>query len=213
MSSLFRVVVALSLPVIAVLSVPGCGGSTSATCDGFCTSGLGCIEADSCVLVDPDAAKSACVESCSIGFAALDAAETQAVDGCLSCLNNAAQGLCYESIPDQHVCDEVCDTDAVEAAGKKWSAAQETGEPPAGGECTNGRNVLGSSECQGSSTSGACDIACCNGSCGAVPDVSASCDTNATPASCTCTEGKNKGKAFTTDNPCSGNELWNECNL
>jgi hypothetical protein len=37
------------------------------------------------------------------------------------------------------------------------------------------------------------------------------CD-NASPANCTCTAGKNKGKTFQSPDGCTG-DVWTECNL
>lgn len=216
MSTLARILFAVSIPIIAALSAPGCGGGAAAACEGFCESSLACAGADLCVLVDPDAAMNACKDKCSAGFAALSEVEAQEAQGCFLCISEAAQGGCFYAIAGTQLCDQECGTQAVIDATTKWREASKKLDPLPDGACTNGRNYLEGGRCQRTASIGGCNIECCNGDCGPVPDVSATCDTTMTPVLCTCTEGKNKGKTLSSIDLCSIEELfdlWNVCNL
>lgn len=220
-SLVFVVASVAALPFAACggnVTGPGGGGAGgegagSGMCAAYCASQLACLTPGQCVLVDAAAAKSTCEAACDKGLGVLDAAELTAFQGCFDCLfANVGAGTCFENLPIGS-CEAACNSDAVEAAGEKWEDAS---EPPSGdtsGLCTNGQDLFQGGECGASSDGTSCTLECCNGTCGAVPDVAVSCVPDGAATTCTCTAGKNKGKTYSSAEDCGSDELWNQCNL
>lgn len=189
--------------------------TTAESCAGFCDYAVGCIDPAECVLVDPSGAKAACLANCAAGYAALTAAETAAVAGCIDCLVAVTPpGVCGFDSEEGAACKTKCDSNEVEAAGEKWmDLAAPSGSVDPTATCTNGKNPFGSSACSAAGGGGSCDIECCNGDCTGAPTVGATCTPEFGAATCTCTAGKNKGKTYPTTDACSSDEVWNQCNL
>jgi hypothetical protein len=215
MSLFTRVSALLFVSLVAAIPFAGCSSGASSNCSHYCKSTLACATAQSCTFVDPGAAEDACVSLCEAGFNGLTGAETQAIDDCLSCAIQAnPNDQCISNLP-KTTCETICGTKATTDALDKWLQNLGSAPPPPGGECTNGRDYFSTqSECDFGGDGMSCSIQCCNGKCGATPDVGVTCDETTSPGTCTCTNGKNKGKTFTpAGDPCDANEAWNQCNL
>jgi hypothetical protein len=192
----------------------GTGGAAGHGCGGYCKSILACATAATCVFADPAGAQSACAASCDDAVGALSAAEQGLVDTCLACANQATGGACFLTLP-MGSCKTECDGADTDAAMKKWLDVVGNAPLDPAAACTNGVNALANQDCAAGGGGSTCSVQCCNQTCGATPDVAADCTTPTSgPATCTCTEGKNKGKTFTpAGQACSSVDVWNACNL
>lgn len=188
-------------------------GTSADLCIDYCDSRLACVDPAECVLADAAGAKTVCETGCAKGLAVLSMAEHATLKTCLDCMfSKAAPGTCFEELPFDS-CKAQCDSSAVDNAAEKWIEAS---VPPPGdtkGLCTNGKSIFEDISCTAGASETECSLECCNGSCGATPDVGVECQTPGSgPSSCTCTAGKNKGKTFQAPDPCGG-DVWNQCNL
>jgi hypothetical protein len=197
-----------ALPFAACSS--GDASPNAGTCSAYCTAGLACATPDTCVLSDPAGAQEACITSCEAGIASLSPTDRAAFDPCIACVTQAAAGMCLGNLP-KGTCDAQCNTTAANTATDNFGKAAMASPATAMAECTNGKNALGSETCSGSGDSTSCSSTCCNGSSCSTPEVGFTC-TGASLDMCTCTAGKNKGKAFQGKASC-GSDPWTACNL
>lgn len=183
-----------------------------------------------CEPADPEGAVEACGERCEAAFAGLAAPDRELLVRYLGCGAALAQGRCDDGTKMgvfNECANEVCASpecfDALDQATPRWRDAIEASTPDARTACTNGRDMLMSPECDGSSMVGpeqVCSASCCMSTCapGAERDVAYQCSGPSTgPVQCECTAGPYAGRTFTlgscTETEAFGVDPWDACGL
>jgi hypothetical protein len=231
MPARLRYSVSSLLAVLAAALAAACGsnvssggsssntGGGSSICTGLCDLLVQCGPMGQCTFADDGAATAACASACESGLGAIPSSEADAVTACYTCAVHAAQGSCTTFLAmTQGTCQSACTSAAFTKANDDWGKA--VGTAAMGNSaltCTDGQNPFAGETCTGGTvgTSG-CVFSCCNGdTCPATPPVQITC-TGSTDGqlTCTCTEGKDKGKVLpaTTCDTAGSLDPWSACN-